>query len=68
MRMFKYTTIAALHGRLSVLKMLRHWGITFFGNLAGKPHTPSRINTSAHSRTSRLSFRGLHNYRIWWTF
>lgn len=32
---FFYTTIAVLHRRLSILKMLRHWTITFFGNLAG---------------------------------
>nr|POE82243.1 putative formate transporter [Quercus suber] len=29
------TTIAALHRRLSPLKMLLHWFITFWGNLAG---------------------------------
>lgn len=32
---FMYTTVAALHGRLSVWRMLRHWGVTFLGNLAG---------------------------------
>ncbi|TKA27169.1 hypothetical protein B0A50_04506 [Salinomyces thailandicus] len=32
---FMYTTLACLHGRLSPLKMLVHWTITFFGNLAG---------------------------------
>ncbi|EMC97653.1 hypothetical protein BAUCODRAFT_107340 [Baudoinia panamericana UAMH 10762] len=32
---FMYTTIAVLHRRLSPLKMLMHWFITFFGNLAG---------------------------------
>lgn len=32
---FLYTTVATLHGRISVLKMLRHWWITFWGNLAG---------------------------------
>lgn len=32
---FMYTTVAAIHGRLSVLRMLRHWFITFWGNLAG---------------------------------
>ncbi|CBY00693.1 hypothetical protein IAQ61_011601 [Plenodomus lingam] len=32
---FLYTTVAALHGRISVLKMLRHWFVTFWGNLAG---------------------------------
>jgi len=32
---FMFTTLSALHGRLSVWKMLRHWVITFFGNLAG---------------------------------
>ena len=35
----QYTTISVLHGRLSILKMLRHWVITFFGNLAGKLRT-----------------------------
>jgi formate/nitrite transporter FocA (FNT family) len=32
---FMFTTLSVLHGRLSVLKMLRHWVITFLGNLAG---------------------------------
>ncbi|KAK3071838.1 hypothetical protein LTR53_007931 [Teratosphaeriaceae sp. CCFEE 6253] len=32
---FMFTTISALHRRLSPLKMLLHWTITFFGNLAG---------------------------------
>jgi hypothetical protein len=32
---FMYTTVAALHRRLSVWRMLRHWVVTFFGNLAG---------------------------------
>jgi len=32
---FMFTTIAFLHGRLPWWKMLRHWTITFFGNLAG---------------------------------
>jgi formate/nitrite transporter FocA (FNT family) len=32
---FMFTTISALHRRLSVVKMLMHWFITFFGNLAG---------------------------------
>ncbi|GIZ44566.1 hypothetical protein CKM354_000776100 [Cercospora kikuchii] len=32
---FMYTTIAALQGRISVLKMLQHWFLTFWGNLAG---------------------------------
>ncbi|KAK5116677.1 hypothetical protein LTR62_007351 [Meristemomyces frigidus] len=32
---FMFTTISVLHRRLSVLKMLMHWTITFFGNLAG---------------------------------
>jgi formate/nitrite transporter FocA (FNT family) len=30
-----YTTLAALSGRLSPLLMLRHWGVTFLGNLVG---------------------------------
>ena len=30
-----FTTIAVLHRRLPVWKMLMHWFITFFGNLAG---------------------------------
>ena len=32
---FMYTSLAALHRRTSILLMLRHWFITFFGNLAG---------------------------------
>ena len=32
---FMFTTISVLHRRLSVVKMLMHWAITFFGNLAG---------------------------------
>ncbi|KAL6709266.1 hypothetical protein ACN47E_001673 [Coniothyrium glycines] len=32
---FLYTTVAALHRRIGVLSMLRHWFITFWGNLAG---------------------------------
>ncbi|KAI4849016.1 formate/nitrate family transporter [Aureobasidium sp. EXF-8846] len=32
---FMYTTLACLHRRTSVLLMLRHWFLTFFGNLAG---------------------------------
>lgn len=32
---FMYTTVSVLHGRLSVVRMLLHWVITFFGNLAG---------------------------------
>ncbi|GAB7361320.1 hypothetical protein MBLNU230_g1376t1 [Neophaeotheca triangularis] len=32
---FLFTTLATLHGRLSPLKMLIHWAVTFFGNLAG---------------------------------
>ncbi|KAK3622269.1 hypothetical protein LTR56_022317 [Elasticomyces elasticus] len=32
---FMFTTISVLHRRLSVLKMLQHWVVTFFGNLAG---------------------------------
>ena len=32
---FMFTTISVLHRRLSPLKMLMHWFITFFGNLAG---------------------------------
>lgn len=32
---FMNTTAAVLHGRLSVGKMLIHWTLTFFGNLAG---------------------------------
>lgn len=31
----KYTTLAALHRRISPIKMLMHWFLTFFGNLAG---------------------------------
>lgn len=32
---FMYTSLAALHRRTSILLMLRHWLLTFFGNLAG---------------------------------
>jgi len=32
---FMYTTVSALHRRLSWYKMLLHWFITFLGNLAG---------------------------------
>ncbi|KAK4624233.1 putative formate transporter [Fulvia fulva] len=32
---FMLTTIAALQRRISVVKMLQHWFITFWGNLAG---------------------------------
>ena len=32
---FMFTTIACLHRRLGPLKMLMHWFITFWGNLAG---------------------------------
>ena len=31
----QFTTVAVLHRRLSIPKMLLHWVITFFGNLAG---------------------------------
>lgn len=31
----QYTTLAALHRRISIWKMLAHWTLTFFGNLAG---------------------------------
>jgi formate/nitrite transporter FocA (FNT family) len=30
-----YTTLAFIHGRISIFKMLQHWVLTFFGNLAG---------------------------------
>ncbi|GAQ03869.1 hypothetical protein ALT_1190 [Aspergillus lentulus] len=32
---FLYTTVAALHRQLSWYKMLLHWSVTFWGNLAG---------------------------------
>ncbi|KAF2092531.1 putative formate/nitrite transporter [Rhizodiscina lignyota] len=32
---FMYTTLSFIHGRISVFKMLQHWFLTFFGNLAG---------------------------------
>jgi formate/nitrite transporter FocA (FNT family) len=32
---FMYTTVSVLHRRLSPLKMLLHWFVTFWGNLAG---------------------------------
>jgi len=31
----KYTTVAVLHRRLSLVRMLLHWFLTFWGNLAG---------------------------------
>lgn len=31
----QYTTVSCLHRRLSPLKMLMHWFICFWGNLAG---------------------------------
>lgn len=31
----QYTAVAAFHGRLSVRKMLLHWFLCFWGNLAG---------------------------------
>ena len=33
--LYQYTTVATLHGRLPVPRMLLHWTITFLGNLAG---------------------------------
>lgn len=32
---FMFTTLSVLHRRLGVGKMLIHWFVTFFGNLAG---------------------------------
>ena len=32
---FMYTTVAMLHRRLSIWRMLEHWVVTFSGNLAG---------------------------------
>ncbi|KAL2009220.1 hypothetical protein VTN00DRAFT_7414 [Thermoascus crustaceus] len=32
---FMYTTVAVLHRRLSLVRMLLHWFLTFWGNLAG---------------------------------
>lgn len=32
---FMYTTVAALQRRIGVLRMLRHWGVTFVGNFVG---------------------------------
>lgn len=32
---FMFTTLSVLHGRLQWWKMLMHWFVTFFGNLAG---------------------------------
>lgn len=32
---FMFTTVSVLQRRLSVVKMLIHWGVTFLGNLAG---------------------------------
>jgi len=31
----QYTTLSTLHRRTSILEMLQHWLLTFFGNLAG---------------------------------
>lgn len=31
----QYTTVSVLHGRLSIMKMLIHWFLCFWGNLAG---------------------------------
>lgn len=31
---FMFTTISTLHRRMSALKMLMHWFVTFWGNLA----------------------------------
>lgn len=31
----QYTAVAAFHGRLSIRKMLLHWFLCFWGNLAG---------------------------------
>lgn len=31
----QYTAVSVLHRRLSVWRMLLHWFITFWGNLAG---------------------------------
>lgn len=39
----QYTTISVLHRRLSPLKMLMHWTLTFFGNLAGSLFTMAII-------------------------
>ncbi|KAK6007441.1 hypothetical protein QM012_004255 [Aureobasidium pullulans] len=32
---FMFTTMSTLHRRTSILQMLQHWVLTFFGNLAG---------------------------------
>jgi formate/nitrite transporter FocA (FNT family) len=32
---FMYTTVSVVHGRISAWRMLRHWAVTFVGNLAG---------------------------------
>lgn len=32
---FLYTSVAALQGRVGVGRMVRHWGVTFCGNLVG---------------------------------
>ena len=33
--LYQYTTVAVLHRRLPVPRMLFHWAVTFLGNLAG---------------------------------
>jgi formate/nitrite transporter FocA (FNT family) len=30
-----YTTLSFIHRRLSLMKMLLHWAVTFLGNLVG---------------------------------
>ena len=32
---FFYTTLSFIHGRITIWKLLMHWTIVFFGNLAG---------------------------------
>lgn len=59
---FMYTTLAVVHRRLSVWKMLIHWVITFLGNLAGALFVVSIITgyggtfDTAYYRTESINF------------
>lgn len=43
-----FTTLAALQRRISPLKMLLHWFITFWGNLAGSLFVVAIITGCKH--------------------
>lgn len=57
---FMYTTVAVLQGRLSVGRMLRHWGVSFWGNLAGSLFVVCVI--VGCESLSPLSFFGHYSY------